>query len=284
MKSAAFIGLVLSLFSAEGSRVALHEHSTANWGRSCESLQTRFGDQSTRLAELEGMRSMVASISILRTLRRANARECDWVQNGNLDTTAIQEVAVQGLQQGPCYSEYQAAIQAAHDLPEEEQISAANDAIVLLFSEDCSAGTPEPPELDTSDEEMEEEMDDTTDDVMEQLVQSSESSLIQQNHDSQQPLSAVGFYVIAGWSVALSSLPVFIGAVLGAIVFGLLCNLLGHTLVRIFRYIRCKLFGSSCSEYAPATWARALIGVGCGITGIAAGPLTSFLGWAAIGR
>jgi len=284
MKSAAFIGLVLSLFSAEGSRVALHEHSTANWGRSCESLQTRFGDQSTHLSELEGMRSMVASISILRTLRRANARECDWVQNGNLDTTAIQGLAVQGLQQGPCYSEYQAAIQAAHDLPEEEQTSAANDAIVLLFSEDCSAGTPETPELDTSDEEMEEEMDDTTDDVMEQLVQSSESSLIQQNHDSQQPGSAVAVFVIGGWSVALSSLPVFIGAVLGAIVFGLLCNLLGHTLVRIFRYIRCKLFGSSCSEYAPATWARALIGVGCGITGIAAGPLTSFLGWAAIGR
>ena len=81
-----------------------------------------------------------------------------------------------------------------------------------------------------------------------------------------------------GWSFALSSLPVFIGAVLGAIVFGLLCNLLGHTLVRIFRYIRCKMFGSSCSEYAPATWARALIGVGCGITGVAAGPLTAVLG------
>ena len=284
MKSAAFIGLVLSLFSAEGSRVALHEHSTANWGRSCASLQTRFGDQSTRLAELEGMRSMVASISILRTLRRANARECDWVQNGNLDTTAIQEVAVGGLQQGPCYSEYQAAIQAAQDLPEEEQISAANDAIVLLFSEDCSAGTPEPPELDTSDEEMEEEMDDTTDDVMEQLVQSSESSLIQQNHDSQQPGALSGaalatIWVVGGWHVATLSLPLFIGAVLGAILFGLLCNLLGHTLVRIFRYIRCKMFGSSCSEYAPATWARALIGVGCGITGIAAGPFTATMGF-----
>jgi hypothetical protein len=281
MKSAAFIGLVLSLFSAEGSRVALHEHSTANWGRSCESLQTRFGDQSTRLAELEGMRSMVASISILRTLRRANARECDWVQDGNLDTSAIEELAAHGLQQGPCYSEYQAAIQAAHDLPEEEQISAANDAIVLLFSEDCSAGTPEPPELDTSDEEMEEEMDDTTDDVMEQLVQSSESSLIQQ------PLSvgtAALIWTVGGWSFALSSLPLFIGAVLGAILFGLLCNLLGHTLVRIFRYIRCKMFGSSCSEYAPATWARALIGVGCGITGVAAGPFTGLLGFSVLSR
>jgi len=279
MKSAAFIGLLLSLFSAEGSRVAVHEHSTANWGRSCESLQTRFGDQSTRLTQLEGMRSMVASISILRTLRRANARECDWVQDGNLDTSAIEELAAHGLQQGPCYSEYQAAIQAAHDLPEEEQISAANDAIVLLFSEDCSAGTPEPPELDTSDEEMEEEMDDTTDDVMEQLVQSSESSLIQQNDPGSIGLAgAATIWIVGGWYVALTSLPLFIAAVLGAILFGLLCNLLGHTLVRIFRYIRCKMFGSSCSEYAPATWARALIGVGCGITGVAAGPFTAVLG------
>ena len=81
----------------------------------------------------------------------------------------------------------------------------------------------------------------------------------------------------------MSSLPLFIGAVLGAIVFGLLCNLLGHTFVRIFRYIRCKMFGSSCSEYAPATWARALIGVGCGITGVAAGPFTAVLGFEGLG-
>jgi hypothetical protein len=231
---------------------------------------------------------MVASISILRTLRRANARECDWVQNGNLDTTAIQEVAVRGVQQGPCYGAYQAAIQAAHALPEEEQISAANDAIVLLFSEDCSAGIAEPPELDTSDEEMEEEMDDTTDDVMEQLVQSSENSLIQQNQDSQwgeeRGLAAMAYMVVAGWSVAVTSLPFFIGAVLGAILFGLLCNLLGHTLVRIFRYIRCKMSGSSCSEYAPATWARALIGVGCGITGVAAGPWAGLIGLSVLSR
>ena len=260
--------------------MSVHEHAKANWGRSCESLQTRFSDQSTRLAELEGMRSMVASISLMRTLRRANARECVWVEHA--DTTAISELAANGLQQGPCYSEYQAAIQAAHDLPEDEQINAANDAFVLLFSEDCSTGIVEAPELDTSDEEMEEEMDDTTDEVMDQLVQTSESSLIQQHQDSQPGPLSVGqiiiAYTVGGWQLALASLPWFIAAVLGALVFALLCNLLGHALVRIFRYIRCKMFGSSCSEYAPATWVRALIGVGCGVTGVAAGPLTGVLG------
>jgi len=282
MKSASFIGLVLTLFPAEGSRVAVHEHSNVNWGRSCESLQTRFTDQSTRLPELEGMRSMVASISLMRTLRRANARECAWIQN--CDTTAIQEIAARGLQQGPCYSEYQAAIQAAHDLPEEEQVDAANEALVLLFSDDCSAGTAQAPEINTSDEEMEEEMDDTTDEVMDQLAQSTESSLIQQNQDSQQPIiigTAAGtatLLIVGGWVLAFQSVAFFIAAVLGAIVFGLLCNTLGHTLVRIFRYIRCKMFGNSCEEYAPGTWARALIGVSCGITGLAAGPLTGTLG------
>ena len=146
--------------------------------------------------------------------------ECVWVEHA--DTTAISELAANGLQQGPCYSEYQAAIQAAHDLPEDEQVNAANDAVVLLFSEDCSTGIVEAPELDTSDEDMEEEMDDTIDEVMDQLVQTSESSLIQQHQDSQSPplgaATVAALWVIGDWQVAVTFLPLFIGAVLGALV------------------------------------------------------------------
>jgi len=266
------IWLVVS--SVESARVTVEEHDHASWGRSCEALEERFRQQEANLAGREGARALVGSISLMRTLRRANARTCPWMEH--VDTSALMRVAHTYLKDSPCYDESQAAMQLAQNLPDDEKESAMLDAMVMLFSEGegCSTEVAEAPELGESEDELEEEMDDTTDEVMEELAQeSSESSLIQKQGD---PGLVLGGSVI-GWAFSAIGGPlVFLGTVVLAIAIGLLCGFLMHLLVRVFRYIRCKIFGGSCSEYAPATWLKALVKVGCALTGIIAGPWANF--------
>lgn len=272
------IGLVVS--STEGARVAVHEHDEARWGRTCESLEGRFRRQQAKLASREGNRALVGTITIMRTLRRANARKCAWTENGDVDTSEIAKVAHTCLQQSPCYAQSKAAIEAAQGLPDDEREQAMLDAMVMLFSEGegCSTEVPEAPEINESDDEMEEEIDDATDEVMDGLVQEdSESSLIQKQEN---PVIAVvaDLPVVAAasgifWVATMFAGPmVFLGTVLLALVLGLLCHLVMHLLVRIFRYMRCRLFHRSCSEYAPSTWLKFIITGGCAVTAFIAAP------------
>jgi len=279
---------VASLFTlcahlADSARVQVHNQNDAGWGRTCQSLETRFTQQGSDLGELEGTRALMASISLMRTLRRANARECSWIQDEDLDVSAISELAGSYLQQSPCYEQSRSALQASQLLPEDERENAVMDGLAILLSnhENCSPdGEVSEPELgDTSDETLEEEMDDTTDNIMEVMVSHPESSLIQQEKFN--PLMALAVapqVALASWTMAFGFGPiVFIGIILFTIVLAMFCGRVMHALVRMFRWMRCKLSGNSCEEYAPATWLQNFVRGGCAIASLTYGPATGIL-------
>lgn len=277
--SVLLFALALGANPTQGARVATHEFDddVAQWGRSCSSLETRFQTQGARLGEVEGTRQFMASIGVMRTLRRANARACDWVTSGEVDVTAVMQVVHSSLSSAPCYEQARAAAEAAADLPEAERDQALDAAAVLLLSDDCEAEAPEPAALDGSDDDLEEEMDDTTDEIMEDLAASEGGSSLMQAEFHPILVPVLHWEILAvfgGW-------PWIVASILMGIVLGLLCRSLVHLIVRIFRWIRCSLFGRSCSEYKPATWLRRLVGGGCHVGGMlfgATGTLFSYAG------
>lgn len=271
-KSAFLIALALGGNLTQGERIAAHEAtvetSSAAWGRSCESLESRFTHRSANLAEMEGAKAFVGSVSMLRTLRRANARNCSWVTSAEVDVSGIAGLARNYLKQAPCYNQATAAMEAAQNLPEEECESAMEDALVMLLSPNCSTEVSEAPELDSSDETMEEEMDDATDVIMDRLASSQTLSLIQQE---QNPFSIA----VSGWEymfLASGSWGFIVAAILVGILMGTLCGVLIHTIVRIFRWIKCSITGGSSCDYYPDTWVRFFVQSGCRVAGLMFGP------------
>lgn len=277
----------------ESARVQVHDQNDVGWGRTCESLKSRFTQQGSRLRELEGTRALMGSISLMRTLRRANARECTWIQDGNVDVTAISELAGSYLQQSPCYEQSQSALQASQHLPEEERENAVMAGLAILFSnhEDCSPddGDASPELGDTSDETLEQEMDDTTDNIVEVMVVShEESSLIQREKEKFNPLSALAAAPLVaahGWQMAFGfNAPVLIGVILFTIILALFCGAVMNALVRIFRWIWCRLSRNSCEDSAPATWLTNFVHGGCAIASLTYGPITGLIFMSAIAR
>jgi len=259
--------ILLSGKSTESARIATetseHNVEAAQWGRSCASLETRFHNQQNRLAESEGSNALIRSVSLMRTLRRANARDCEWATNGDVDTSVAAGMASRYFQQTPCYEQARDAFNAAQNLPEEEREPAMEVAVTILLSDEegCAPLLVEAPGLYETEEELEGELDDTTDELTEGLAASSGTSLMQQEQIP--AMAALGWFQISfgGW-------PFVIAAIVIGLLMGMLCRTVVHMIVRIFRWIRCKLFGNSCSEYSPAGWVRLLVGGGCGAAGL----------------
>jgi len=273
-----FLVLLLSGKCTESARISTesveHDVDTTQWGRSCSSLETRFLNQQSLLAESEGNTALIRSISLMRTLRRANARDCEWATQGGVDTSVAAEMASRHFQQTPCYEPARDAFNAAQTLPEDEREPAMEVAVSILLSDEegCAPLLVEAPDINEADEELEGEVDDATDELTEQLAVSSDTSLMQQ----EQPLLAA---VYSGWvTMALGGWPFIIAAILVGLLMGMICNSVVHMIIRIFRWIRCRAFGSSCSEYSPAGWARVLIGGGCGAAGLLGGGWGTILG------
>jgi hypothetical protein len=259
------------LRSVDGARIAIEtadDHQT-QWGRSCASLERRFQHQQTRLTQSEGSRALVQSVSLMRTLRRANARQCE------VDTSAAAELAMTYFRQSPCWDAAYAVGSAAQELPAQERAQAEEQAWEILLSDEEGCAAPslgEIPALTETEEELEEEMDDASDDFMEgATAEPTEASLMQED---QNPLGLAAWYSVFGyWAAGITGgWPLIIASVLFGVLMGLVCGFLVHMMVRIFRYIRCKISGNSCAEYQPATWLRALITAGCGLGGVAYGP------------
>jgi len=274
-----FLILALSGKFTDGARVALETRELnmeeTQWGRSCESLQTRFHNQQGRLAEGEGNTALIRSVSLMRTLRRANARDCEWLTNGDVDISVAAAVATRYLHQSPCYEPARGAFTRAQTLPEEEREHGVQLAMEIMLSENegCEPqSVVEAPELNESEEMLENELDDDTDEIMEELAASSGTSLMEQLPINPVTIGAASWVgaVIGGW-------PMIIASILMAILLGMLCRSIVHMIIRIFRWIRCKLFGNSCSEYSPAGWLRVLVTGGCGLTGTLMAPITTFL-------
>jgi len=277
-----FLVLLLSGKCTESARISTesveHDVDTTQWGRSCSSLETRFLNQQSRLAESEGNAALIRSISLMRTLRRANARDCEWATQGRVDTSVAAEMASRHFQQTPCYEPARDAFNAAQTLPEEEREPAMEVAVTILLSDEegCAPLLVDAPDLNEADEELEGEVDDATDELTEELATSSGSSLMQQE---QNPLLTVPWVGAVSWiSMFVGGWPFVIAAILVGILMGMLCNTVVHMIIRIFRWIRCKAFGSSCSEYSPAGWARVLIAGGCGAAGLFGGGFGTLFG------
>lgn len=275
-----FLILALSGKFTDGARVALETRELnveeTQWGRSCESLQTRFQNQQGRLAEVEGNTALIRSVSLMRTLRRANARDCEWLTSGDVDISVAAAMATRYLQQSPCYEPARGAFTRAQTLPEEEREHGVQLAMEIMLSENegCEPlSVVEAPELNESEEMLENELDDDTDEIMEELAASSDTSLMEQL-----PINPLTIGV-ASWGVAaLGGWPMIIASILMAILLGMLCRTIVHMIIRIFRWIRCRVAGSGCSEYSPAGWVQVLVGGGCGAAGILVGPWGGLLG------
>lgn len=119
------IVLLLSECLVQGSRI----YTDA----SCSGLKTRFEDEYAHLESGEHTGVLVQSITLLRTLRRANAKSCDWVDGGHV--SAASELASSYLRGNPCYEQSFAALRYAESLPEEEREHAMQDAVAILYSE-----------------------------------------------------------------------------------------------------------------------------------------------------
>jgi len=286
-RNLSFLILVCSGKFTEGARVASVAQDLTveetKWGRSCESLETRFNNQQIRLAESDGSTALIRSVSLMRTLRRANARDCEWLTNGEVDTSVAAEMAARYFQQSPCYEEARGAVTRAKSLPEEEVESGMLLAVEILLTDNEECVPPSmvaTPELNESEEMLESELDDDTDEVMEELAVSSGTSLIQQLPMSVAARSAFGswIYLIGG------GLPVIVAALVFGILLALFCRSLVHMLVRMFRWIRCNLSGNSCSEYSPAGWLQSLVSGGCDLAAILTGPMAGLNIGIALGR
>jgi hypothetical protein len=182
-------------------------------------------------------------------------------------------MAARYFQQSPCYEPARDAYTAAQTLPDEERENAMQVAVTILLSEEegCAPLMVEAPELNESDEDLEQELDDDSDGAMEELAGSSGTSLLQQE---QNPLVVYVF----GWLLVGGSWPLVIASIVIGLLMAMLCRSLVHMIIRIFRWIRCRVSGNSCSEYSPAGWVQVLVGGGCGVAGIFLGPWGTIFG------
>jgi len=236
-------------------------------GAAPDSIHTRLQEQQSRLAELSpgSMRSMFASISIMRTMRRANARNCSFVSDPDLDTSEMSRFAAASLRQSPCYEAATAAMADAQNLPEEEREDAVGSAMMMLLSSTCTAESQEEPEWSSpTEEQIEEEIDLETDQILDDLSSESGSSLLQTNF-----------------------IPFEIAIVLGWIFFGVLiaiaCGFIMMFIWRALKWLGCAMTrgGSACYEEAAPTWLRYMLTGGtavvCAASGVQGGLLPSYV-------
>merc|ERR1719215_2581786 len=85
--------------------------------------------------------------------------------------------------------------------------------------------------------------------------------------------------ILVRMSMFMGGWPFVIAAMLVGLLMGMLCNTVAHMIMRIFRCIRCKAFGSSCSEYSSAGWAQVLIPEDVVPRACSVVDLEPFLGW-----
>jgi hypothetical protein len=249
----------------------VQEHQvTSSWGRSCDSIQDRFQRQQSGLAELSpgSMRSVFASVSTLRTLRRANARNCSFVHDPDLDMSGLSQLAAASLRQSPCYEAANSAMAAAQDLPAEEREDSMASAMVMLLSSTCTAEPQEEPELSSpTEEEMEEDIDESTDQILDDLTTQSQSSLLQTSNGF---IISADVTLIVGWILLGLALAVFCGYVM-------------QFIWRALKWVGCAITGggSSCYEEEAPRWLRYLLTGGsaalCLYGGAIAGGLSSLI-------
>jgi len=172
---------VLLLALAAASRVERHEQK---WGSTtCEELQTNFQTRLTAVREncenlnaehlSRGTRARLTMrmYGIGRTLRRASAQECQWVQDADNEHVQEARQLVETLMhQNPCADAARAEFAAANEAAtEEERAVTMQRAMSILASDTCD---PTDPSLQESYaeaghlEDMEEQVQEGVEDLM----------------------------------------------------------------------------------------------------------------------
>jgi len=183
--------------SSDANRIALHEVSKevaqADFGASCEDLQSMFRNHLIQMAALQAAhqeehlstgtqaRFSMRALRIVRTLRRA--RTCSWVTDSDSeDIEQMQAVAQAFISSNPCAPAARAELEAGTN-PETEEIGVAtvNHAMQILMSEDCEF-TPEDP-AGSNEPQSEEDLllelrasEENTENKIDELLQETDST------------------------------------------------------------------------------------------------------------
>jgi len=146
------LGLVLT-FSAGANRISsgvhrVGQHAQADFGASCDDLQTTFRGHLAQISLLQASEDMTTatqarlsmrSFRIIRTMRRA--RTCSWIQDSDSeDIEQVRGLAQSFLESNPCTGAARAELEAGtNDETEEISVTALSHAMQILMSEDCVA-------------------------------------------------------------------------------------------------------------------------------------------------
>lgn len=144
------IFLLFSVHPVDSARVRsvrerAHGKSLANseWGTvSCERLQERFnGRVAQQQARLEPNLGFTGSTSLLlqtwsmiRVLRRASERECEWATGQDFDTRGLAGLTNATLASNPCLGDAQSMLNSAQDLQEPERSTEFFNAMQILLT------------------------------------------------------------------------------------------------------------------------------------------------------
>jgi len=186
------------------SRIQVHDSgkSEANFGATCEDLQTTFHNRLVSFqtfldaTDLDAMsrtaqvRIMSRTYGIIRPLRRA--RTCDWVIANDSQEIEQARGIVQTLLAGnPCTDAARSELQAGtHAETAELEVQSLGRALSVLTSDDCEVGA-QSEETATADEDVEVQLRNAEDDVqdlIEDAADSQEGAFIQTTD------SKVGFF------------------------------------------------------------------------------------------
>jgi len=150
-----FIAAFLLCGSSDANRIAQHhvskEVAQADFGASCEDLQSMFRNHLTQMAALQAAhqeeqlstgtqaRFSMRALRIVRTLRRA--RTCSWVTDSDSeDIMQVQALAQTFISSNPCAPAARAELEAGTNIETEEiGVGTVNRAMQILISEDCEA-------------------------------------------------------------------------------------------------------------------------------------------------
>lgn len=206
----AMVCLLLSVPPINAARVeTVATHDTAvhsSWGaQSCDRMADTFEQQMGRMpvepvdtARVQ-LRVMYRMWSITRTLRRAQAAECDWVNSIDPESMAPLQNLLNQHMESPCAPQAQEMLANVEELPDEERIAVFTRAMRVLASEDCTI--PEDP-TDVEQQTAEEaEMDvEEGDEILDQLT---EESLMQDTSLLEMSAAQMGLTAVILMSVTL---------------------------------------------------------------------------------
>lgn len=182
---------------------ATHEENCARWQREFVQRSTQVDNLRAQIASgeagnLKTAQAVLRLRSMTRVYERAARAECPWVEENDVDTSALRNTVQEGLGDNPCFSQAQALLTGQYET-QQEQITAMMMATQFLTTRECDqaaadrfaaqidASAPAEAEESTVEEQLaaaNEEADSVTETLVEGLMDG-DSSLIQLNGSAQ---------------------------------------------------------------------------------------------------